>query len=62
VQHGRVFCVIPIEGVGVANLGRPGLPAVRKMELWERRNAGELIGHIARALKKPPGSIHGENV
>jgi DNA-binding NarL/FixJ family response regulator len=43
----------------VANLGRPGLPAVRKMELWERWNAGESISDIARALKKPPDSIHG---
>jgi IS30 family transposase len=43
----------------VARLGRPGLPAVRKKELWERWKAGESISDIARALKKPPGSIHG---
>jgi IS30 family transposase len=43
----------------VANLGRPGLPAVRKKELWERWKVGESISDIARALKKPPGSIHG---
>ena len=43
----------------MARLGRPGLPAVRKKELWERWKAGESISDIARALKKPPGSIHG---
>jgi transposase, IS30 family len=32
---------------------------VRKKELWERWKAGESISDIARALKKPPGSIHG---
>ena len=30
-----------------------------KKELWERWRAGESISDIARALKKPPGSIHG---
>jgi IS30 family transposase len=45
--------------MGVANLGRPGLSAVRKKELWERWKAGESISDIARALEKPPGSIHG---
>jgi IS30 family transposase len=45
--------------MGVANLGRPGLSAVRKKELWDRWKAGESISDIARALKKPPGSIHG---
>jgi IS30 family transposase len=35
------------------------LSAVRKKELWERWKAGESISDIARALKKPPGSIHG---
>jgi IS30 family transposase len=43
----------------VANLGRPGLSAVRKKELWDRWKAGESISDIARALEKPPGSIHG---
>jgi hypothetical protein len=43
----------------VARLGRPGLPEARKKELWERWKAGESISDIARALKKPPGSIHG---
>lgn len=43
----------------MANLGRPGLSAARKKELWDRWKAGESISDIARALKKPPGSIHG---
>jgi hypothetical protein len=44
----------------VARLGRPGgLSAVGKQELWERWRAGESISDIARALQKPPGSIHG---
>ncbi len=43
----------------MARLGRPGLSEARKKELWERWKAGESISDIARALKKPPGSIHG---
>ncbi len=43
----------------MAGLGRPGLSAVRKKELWERWKAGESISDIARALEKPPGSVHG---
>ncbi len=43
----------------MARLGRPGLPEARKKELWDRWKAGESISDIARALKKPPGSIHG---
>lgn len=44
----------------MARLGRPrGLSAVGKKELWERWRAGESISDIARALQKPPGSIHG---
>jgi IS30 family transposase len=45
--------------MGLANLGRPGLSVVRKKELWDRWKAGESISDIARALEKPPGSIHG---
>jgi IS30 family transposase len=60
VQHGRFFCVVWIGGVQVARLGRPGgLSAAGKKELWERWRAGESISDIARALQKPPGSIHG---
>src|SRR5215203_147825 len=44
----------------MARLGRPGgLSEARKQELWERWKAGESIRDISRALKKPPGSIHG---
>ncbi len=44
----------------MARLGRPGgLSAVGKQELWKRWRAGESISDIARALQKPPGSIHG---
>jgi len=44
----------------VARLGRPGgLSAAGKKELWGRWRAGESISDIARALHKPPGSIHG---
>ena len=44
----------------MAKLGRPGgLSAAGKKELWERWRAGESISDIARALHKPPGSIHG---
>ncbi len=44
----------------MAKLGRPGgLSAAGKKELWERWKAGEPISDISRALKKPPGSIHG---
>lgn len=42
----------------MAGLGRPGLSAVRKKELWDRWKAGESISDIARALEKSPGSIH----
>ena len=43
----------------MAKLGRPGLSPARKKELWDRWKAGESISDIARALQKPPGSIHG---
>jgi hypothetical protein len=44
----------------LARRGRPGgLSAAGKKELWERWRAGEFISDIARALQKPPGSIHG---
>ena len=31
----------------------------QEKELWKRWRAGESISDIARALQKPPGSIHG---
>ena len=44
----------------MARSGRPGgLSETRKKELWERWKAGQFISDISRALKKPPGSIHG---
>ena len=44
----------------MARLGRPGgLSEARKKELWDRWKAGESISDISRALKRPPGSIHG---
>ena len=44
----------------MARLGRPGgLSEAGKQELWKRWRAGESISDIARALQKPPGSIHG---
>ncbi len=61
MQHGRFLGVVRIGGAGVARLGRPGglSAAGKKEELWERWRAGESISDIARALQKPPGSIHG---
>jgi len=59
VQHPRVFDDVRIGGVGLARLGRPGLSEARKKELWERWKAGDSTSDIARALKKPPGSING---
>jgi len=35
------------------------LSAAGKKELWKRWRAGESISDIARALQKPPGSVHG---
>ena len=35
------------------------MSAAGKEELWERWRVGESISDIARALHKPPGSIHG---
>lgn len=43
----------------MGQLGRPGLNAVGKAEMWQRWKAGESISEIARALEKGPGSIFG---
>ncbi len=40
-------------------LGRPGLTAEQKRELWTRWKAGESLSDIGRALGRQPGSIHG---
>ena len=43
----------------MAQIGRPGLSAGKKDELWRRFQAGESFTTIARALGKPVGSIYG---
>ena len=43
----------------MAQMGRPGLSATRKRELWQRWKEGASLSDIARALGKQPGSIHG---
>jgi len=43
----------------MGQVGRPGLSAVGKAEMWERWRNGESISEIARALGKAPGSIFG---
>lgn len=48
-----------IGGGGMAQIGRPGLSAAKKDELWIRFKAGESFTSIGRALGKPVGSIYG---
>jgi IS30 family transposase len=43
----------------LAQLGRPGMSAREKAELWKRWKAGDSLSDIARALKKGGGSIFG---
>lgn len=43
----------------MAQLGRPGLSASQKREVWHRWKHGQSLSDIARALAKHPGSIHG---
>ncbi len=43
----------------MAQIGRPGLSAGKKDELWARYKAGESFTAIGRALCKPVGSIYG---
>ena len=40
-------------------MGRPGLTAEQKRELWLRWQAGESLSEIGRALGRQAGSIHG---
>src|SRR4051812_32685357 len=49
----------PRGGVAMAQLGRPGLSAQQKQELWSRSRMGQSISEIGRALGKQSGSIHG---
>jgi IS30 family transposase len=43
----------------MARMGRPGLTAEQKQDLWSRWKAGESLSEIGRVLGKQPGSIHG---
>jgi IS30 family transposase len=42
----------------MAEMGRPGLSAGQKKELWERWKKGQTISEICLALERAPGSIH----
>jgi hypothetical protein len=41
----------------MAKIGRPGLPSVRRRQVWEMRKAGASISAIAKAVGSLPGSI-----
>ena len=41
----------------MAKIGRPGLPSVKRQEVWDRWKVGESISEISRAVGSPPGSI-----
>lgn len=43
----------------MAQMGRPGLSASEKAELWRRWKEGQTLSEIGRALGKHAGSIHG---
>ncbi|MGH9908244.1 MAG: IS30 family transposase [Pyrinomonadaceae bacterium] len=43
----------------MAQMGRPGLSASQKAELWQRWRSGQSLSDIGRALGKHAGSIHG---
>lgn len=43
----------------MAQMGRPGLTATQKRELWDRWKLGESLSDIGRALGRHAGSIHG---
>ena len=43
----------------MAQLGRPGLSASQKAELWKRWKEGQSLSDIGRALHKVPASIYG---
>lgn len=40
-------------------MGRPGLSATQKAELWQRWKCGQSLSDIGRALGKHAGSVHG---
>ncbi len=43
----------------MAQMGRPGLSASQKAELWQRWKSGQSLSDIGRALGKHAGAIHG---
>ncbi len=43
----------------MGQMGRPGLSAAQKAELWHRWKHGQSLSEIGRALGKHAGSIHG---
>ena len=43
----------------MAHMGRPGLSAAQKADLWHRWKQGQSLSEIGRALGKHAGSIHG---
>lgn len=43
----------------MAQMGRPGLSASQKAELWQRWKSGQSLSEIGRALGKHAGSVHG---
>jgi len=43
----------------MAQMGRPGLTASQKADLWHRWKHGQSLSEISRTLGKNPGSIHG---
>ncbi len=43
----------------MAQMGRPGLSASQKADLWDRWKNGQCLSEIGRALGKHAGSIHG---
>jgi len=48
-----------MEVLGMAQMGRPGMSAREKAELWRRWKQGESLSDIARVLKKGSGSVFG---
>jgi len=42
----------------MAKIGRPGLSAEKKAELWERWKSGQCASDIARSLERTKGAIH----
>jgi len=43
----------------MANMGRPGLSASQKADLWQKWKDGQSLSEIGKALGKHAASIHG---